>query len=247
MNVWSGLPRSLASSRCLNVSSSSIIRHFSTNTPASTDKSPEDSHNLSKLLKEAYTQADSQLLAQHSPPRLQSISNGLTLSPFKRPKRKKKGSKGEKEAASKDEAETKSTEEPETITESVLYPRKRAGKGKQRGSHHFSVKPIPKRRSQNGPDSPQQQLRTLVNALPKPPSETSPSPSDPPTIPYELPSSQDPYATISVLASEPWAVEPWETTGNPHVRIIMLELNFVYQVRNCLYLNRKTHDLAWTI
>lgn len=106
MNVWITLSRSLASPRCLhNVrflvgeSSSSSIRHFSTNAPASTDKSPESHSHLSGLLKEALTQADSQPHVPHSPPRLESSSNHLTLKIFKR---KKRSLKGEKKPKKKD-------------------------------------------------------------------------------------------------------------------------------------------------
>ena len=99
MNVWTTLPRSLASSKCLHnmrflmgESSSSSIHHFSTNTPASTKQG-----HVSELLKEALTQADSQLHAQHSPPRLESPSDSLTLNVFKtfvkRSKKKKKKKK----------------------------------------------------------------------------------------------------------------------------------------------------------
>jgi len=111
MNVWSALPRSFASSRCLHAvrslsgeNSSDVLRHYSTNTPASTDSPKDPLHDLAHLVKEALAEADAQILSQHSPPRLQFPSKDLILSPLKRPKRKKKGLKGDKKAGSKNEA-----------------------------------------------------------------------------------------------------------------------------------------------
>lgn len=190
MNVWAALPRSIAST-CRRVpffvgeSSSTAIRHFSNNTRG------DSSNHLSELVKEALEKADSQLPAQHSPPRLPSSSDSLTLTLFKGSRRKKN-----KKAASKDEAETMSTKEP---TQSI--PKKKAKRGKPKRGTRSSKPGV-------------QQLATRVGhhtskPSQKPLNETPPFPSD-----------TDLEVTHSTFATESWSAEPWATTSNLHAHIM---------------------------
>ncbi|KAF8809570.1 Pet127-domain-containing protein [Phlegmacium glaucopus] len=221
MNVWSALPRSLASSRCLHAvrsllweGSSSIIRHSSTNTPASTDKSPEDHVlHLAKLLN-ALTQADAQRLAQHSPPRLQTPSEDLIRSPFKGPKRKKKGSRGDKKAASKDEAKTMSIKRPAVVPKSALDAREEARKGQQQEIPHLYQNSDFSSLSKILAALVEQETEKQIHlSTQESHNEISPSPSDTPTIPDEpLSPSQNLEATHSGFVSDTWPSEPWATT-----------------------------------
>lgn len=125
MNVWTALPRLLASSRCLhNVRFlvgerlSSNIRHF-----PSPDQPPESDEDSTKILegllehlskKKSLAEADSKVHTQHTAPRLQSTSDAMNFSrhKFLKRARRKKRSKVERKAASwNDTDSTKSKEQ----------------------------------------------------------------------------------------------------------------------------------------
>jgi hypothetical protein len=163
MNVWTALPRLLASSRCsrnvrflVEESLSSSIRHFSTNTPVST-KTPEDSDlNFSQLVEKALAQADSKVHKKHTPPRLKHTSDSLTFSlstkarPPKPKRRKMPKAKGGKKAVSRNGTDSTKSE-----------------KKKSRESTAKRIpKPIPKQELQDASEHtppPSQDLKTTLS------------------------------------------------------------------------------------
>lgn len=203
MNVWTALPRLLASSRCpynvrflVEESFSSSIRHFSTNTPVSTTPEVSVSH-FSDLVKQALAQADSKVHTQHSAPRLRSTPNTLNIISLKGTKRTKRPKVEKKAASQKDTDSTKSKKQKSCKSTAEPTPKRRKRREKKEASQKDADSTKSKKqksRKSTAEPIPKQGLKDTSEQLIHTPSLSQ--------------------ATLWPFPTENWAAEPWTIQQN---------------------------------